>query len=452
MRYTRDFSTARMWPLMMKMALPSIVAQVVNMLYCLVDRVYIGHIRAIGTDALAGIGISSTIVILVSAFSAFAGNGGAPLAAIALGQQDDKEARRILGSSMFLLIVLTVLLLVPCYLFMEPILRATGASDATLPHACRYLSVYLTGTFFVMVTMGLNSFINAQGRPGIAMATVIIGALLNIILDPIFIFVFRMEVVGAALASVLSQAVGAIWVLRFLTSEKAELPLLRSCIRPDGRVIGRIMALGVSPFVMGSTESLIGFVLNRGLAVYGDIQVSAMAIMQGCMQLVSAPGTGFTTGIAPILSYNYGHGDKARVKECFRNCFLVMTGSNLVFVLWMILCPRFFGSFFTSDQALLDVVEHYMPLFLLGMTIFGMQRACQSTFISLNQPRVSLFIALLRKVFLLVPLALVLPRFLGLPGIYAAEAIADAVAATCCITIFLRLFPKILAGPGATRY
>ena len=452
MRYTRDFSTARMWPLMMKMALPSIVAQVVNMLYCLVDRVYIGHIHAIGTDALAGIGISSTIVILVSAFSAFAGNGGAPLAAIALGQQDDQAARRILGNSMFLMIAMTCLLLVPCYLFMEPILRATGASDATLPHAVEYLSVYLLGTFFVMVTMGLNPFINAQGRPGIAMSTVIIGAVLNIILDPIFIFVFHLNVIGAALASVLSQAVGAVWVLHFLTSKKAELPLLRSCIRPDGRVIKRIMALGVSPFVMGSTESLIGFVLNRGLAVYGDIQVSAMAIMQGCMQLVSAPGTGFTSGIAPVLSYNYGHGDKKRVKEGFRICFLVMTISNFVLILCMILWPRLFGSLFTSDKALLDVVARYMPLFLLGMTIFGMQRACQSTFIALNQPRVSLFIALLRKVFLLVPLALVLPHFWGLKGIYAAEAIADGVAATCCITIFCHLFPKILSGSVHSRY
>lgn len=193
MRYTQDFSTARMWPLMMKMALPSVIAQVVNMLYCIVDRVYIGHIREIGTDALAGVGICSAVVILISAFSAFAGNGGAPLAAIALGQQDDREARRILGNSTFLMIVLTVALLVPCYLFMEPILRATGASDATLPYAVRYLSVYLTGTFFVMVTMGLNPFINAQGRPGIAMATVIIGAVLNILLDPLFIFVLHMR-------------------------------------------------------------------------------------------------------------------------------------------------------------------------------------------------------------------------------------------------------------------
>lgn len=440
------FGSMPMLPLMMKMALPSILAQLVNMLYSLVDRIYIGHIEEVGTKALAGVGVCNTVIILISAFAQFTGGGGAPLAAIELGRGNRDKAERMMGNGCFLLLVLTVLLMVPVYLFLDPILYATGASAGTIEYARSYLSIYLVGTLAVMLTIGLNPFINAQGHPGTAMLSVLIGAVLNIVLDPVFIFVFGMEVSGAALATVLSQTVSALWILCFLLSRRAKLRLRRKNLRPEKKLIGSIAALGVSPFVMASTESIIGLVMNRGLAAYGDIYVSALTIMQSCMQIFSVPLSGFTQGASPVISYNYGHGNEKRVREGFHVIFAVMTTVNLVMTLWMILQPGLFAGIFTSDQELRETVCRIMPVFLAGMTVFGMQRACQTMFIALNQPGVSLFIALLRKIFLLVPLALILPHWFGVMGIYGAEAVADALAACCCILIFMNRFPKILRG------
>ena len=442
--YEERLGTDRMLPLVFRMALPSVAAQIVNLLYNLVDRIYIGHIPVIGTDALAGIGVTSSVIILISAFSSIVGGGGAPLAAIALGQGDRARAGKILGNGFVLLLLFTVITSLTAYVFMKPVLLFTGASERTIGYAVDYLSIYLLGTLFVEVSVGLNTFINTQGRPAIAMKSVLIGALLNIVLDPLFIFTFGMGVKGAALATIISQACSALWVVSFLTSKRASLRLERRYMRLDRRIVLGILALGISPFIMASTESLVGFVLNTGLKHFGDIYVSALAIMQSAMMLVSVPLTGFAQGFIPIVSYNYGHGNRARVKECFKVVLAVMFSFNFVLILLMILFPHIVASAFTSDDVLIETVERTMPVFLCGMTIFGLQRACQNMFVALGQAKVSVFIALLRKVILLVPLAIVLPHFMGLMGVYAAEGISDALAAICCTTIFAFQFPLIL--------
>ena len=442
--YEERLGTERMLPLVFKMALPAIAAQFVNLLYNLVDRIYIGHIPDIGTDALAGIGVTSAVIILISAFSSIVGAGGAPLAAIALGQGDRERAGKILGNGFILLIIFTLITSSIAYIFMEPILLFTGASGRTIGYATDYLSVYLLGTLFVELSIGLNTFINIQGRPAIAMYSVLIGAILNIALDPLFIFTFDMGVKGAAFATILSQACSAAWTLSFLTSGKASLRLERQYMKLHKSILFPVLALGISPFIMASTESLVSFVLNGTLERFGDIYVSALAIMQSAMMIVSVPLTGFAQGFVPIVSYNYGHHDFNRVKSCFKIALISMFSFNFVLIVFMILFPSVIAGAFTTDQKLITVVCQMMPIFLAGMTIFGLQRTCQNMFVALGQAKVSIFIALLRKVFLLVPLALVLPHIMGVHGVFAAEGISDATAAICCTLIFAFRFPKIL--------
>lgn len=443
--YEERLGTDPMLRLIFRMALPAVAAQFVNLLYAIVDRVYIGHIPGIGTDALAGVGVTMSIVILISSFSAIVGAGGAPLAAIALGQGNRERAGKILGNGFVLLLLFTVVTSSLAYLFMEPVLLLTGASEHTLGYAEDYLSVYLLGTLFVELSVGLNAFINTQGRPGIAMTSVLIGAAMNIVLDPVFIFGLDMGVKGAALATILSQACSAGWVLRFLFSRQASLPLERRYMKLDKGIVLSMLALGVSPFIMASTESLVGFVLNGSLKHFGDIHVSALAILQSAMQFASVPLVGFARGFVPVASYNYGHGYKDRVRSCFRISLITMFSFNFALMLLMICFPSVVASAFTDDEVLIGTVRCVMPVFLAGMTIFGLQRACQNMFVALGQARISIFIALLRKVILLIPLALLLPRFWGVNGIYAAEAISDATAAVCCTLLFAWKFPKILS-------
>lgn len=443
-KYEEKLGTEKMLPLVFRMAMPAVAAQIVNLLYNIVDRIYIGHIPGIGTDALAGIGVTSSVIILISAFAAIVSGGGVPLAAIALGQGDRDRAEKILGNGFILLLLFAVVASVLTYIFMEPVLLFTGASENTLGYASDYLSIYLTGTVFVLISTGLNGFINIQGRPGIAMLSIVIGAFLNIILDPVFIFAFGMGVKGAAVATVISQACSAAWVAGFLFSRKASLNLSGKYMHMDIRILGAVMGLGVSPFIMASTESLVGFVLNGSLKQFGDIYISALAIMQSAMQFGSVPITGFAQGVVPIISYNFGHDDKARVKECFRIAVITMFSFNALVMAAMVCAPGVVASMFTSDPQLIGTVKEMMPLFLSGMIIFGLQRACQNTFVALGQAKVSVFIALLRKVFLLVPLALLLPRIWGVHGVFAAESIADLTAAICCTVIFMATFPKIL--------
>ena len=443
-KYEERLGTASMLPLILKMALPGFAAQLINLLYSIVDRVFIGHIELIGTDALAGIGVTSSIIILISAFSQIVGGGGAPLASIALGKGDRERAHRILGNGFSLLVLFTLVTSGITYIFMEPLLRLIGASDATIGYATDYLSVYLTGTLFVMFATGLNSFINAQGRPGISMIAVIIGAILNIGLDPLFIYVFGMGVTGAALATVISQAVSAFIIVGFLVSDKATLKIKPKYLKPDIKIIGSLFALGIAPFIMASTESLVGFVLNGSLSGYGDIYVSTLTVMQSAMQFAAVPLSGFAQGFVPIVSYNYGKGNTDRVRLCFKYSVIIMFSFFVLTNLFMITFPEFVAGIFTDDTALIKTVGRMMPLFLTGMTIFGLQRTCQSMFVALGQAKISLFIALLRKVILLIPLALILPNFLGVKGVYLAESVADATSAICCTVIFALTFRKIL--------
>lgn len=442
--YEERLGTDRMLPLVFRMALPAVAAQIANLLYSIVDRIFIGHIPGIGTDALAGVGVTTSVIILISAFSSIVGGGGAPLAAIALGQGDRERAERILGNGFILLVSFTAVTSLPAYAFMKPLLLFTGASENTIGYATEYLSIYLLGTIFVQTATGLNSFISIQGRPGIAMCSILIGAALNIVLDALFIFGFGMGVKGAAIATVISQACSAAWVLRFLFSSEASLNLSRKYLKFSPAITLSILGLGISPFIMASTESLVGFVLNGSLKQFGDIYVSSLTILQSAMQFGSVPITGFAQGFVPIISYNYGHGYTARVRECFRISLITMFSFNAAIMLLMIIFPGQVASMFTSDALLQDTVRRMMPVFLTGMTIFGLQRACQNTFVALGQAKISLFIALLRKVILLVPLALILPSFWGVKGVFAAESMADATAAVCCTIIFMMTFPKIL--------
>lgn len=451
-RSDERLGTERMLPLVFRMALPSVAAQLVNLLYGIIDKVYIGHIPGIGGEALAGVGITTSVILFISAFSSLVGGGGSPLAAIQLGKGNKEAAGRILNNGFVMLMFFALICTTVPYVAMEPILRLAGADANTMIYAKDYLSIYLIGTVFVMISTGLNMFISCQGRPGVAMLSVVIGAVLNTALDPLFIFGFGLGVKGAATATVISQAISASWVLLFLFSKMAELRLDFKMMSPRLKVMGGIAALGISPFVMASTESLIGFTLNSQLRAYGDtLHVAALAVMQSAMQMVSIPLAGFSQGIIPVMSYNYGHGRVDRVKECFKITLAVMFSVNLVGMLFMILCPGLIGNMFTDDAGVVTIVKDYMPIFLAGMTIFGLQRTCQNTFVSLGQAKISLFIALLRKVILLIPLAYLLPLFMKVTGVYAAEAIADATAAILCTLIFIYQFPRILKNTNKSK-
>ena len=438
--------TERIGRLMVSMAVPSIIAQIINILYNIVDRIYIGHSPGVGAAALTGVGITFPIITLISAFSAFVGMGGAPLAAIWMGKGDRKHAEKILGSGACLLVIFTIVLMAVFYLFQKPFLYMFGASDATIGYSLDYMSIYLLGTLFVELALGLNPFIISQGRSRIAMISIVIGAVVNIALDPLFIFVFGWGVKGAAIATVLSQAVSAAWNVNFLMGKKSSLRLSFCNIRSDFRIMGQICSLGISPFIMRATESLISIVLNRGLQMYGgDLYVGSLTIMQSVLQLFSAPLTGFTQGVQPIISYNYGAGKFDRVKKLYRSMIAVSFTISFVANMTAMCFPALYASLFTNDEELIGLVSRVMPIFLFGMLFFGLQNGIQPTFLALGQAKISLFIAMFRKVILLVPLALVLPRFFGVMGIYYAEPVSDIIsAATACILFALNI-KKILS-------
>lgn len=439
-------ATAPIGKLMAAMAAPAIIAQLINILYSIVDRIYIGHIENVGAGALTGVGLTFPIITLISAFSAFAGMGGAPLAAIWQGKGDKEKAERILGNAVTMLLGFSAILMVVFYLFQKPFLYAFGASDATIGYAMEYLSIYLAGTVFVELALGLNPFLISQGRSKEAMVSIVIGAVINIVLDPIFIFVFEWGVKGAAIATVISQAVSAAWNVKCLVDKKAVLKIVPSQMRPDWKIIGRIGSLGVSPFIMRSTESLISVVLNRGLQLYGgDLYVGSLTIMQSVMQLFSAPLAGFTQGVQPIISFNFGAGNFERVKKTYKAMILISFAGSFILNMTAILIPEFYAGMFSNDAQLIELVGEVMPIFICGMLIFGLQCGIQPTFLALGQAKISLFIALLRKVILLVPLALILPEFWGVMGIYYAEPIADILSALTATALFMLNINKILS-------
>lgn len=444
--------TEKIGKLILSMGIPTLIAQVINLLYNIVDRMYIGHL--VGPEALTGVGLTLPVIMLISAFSAFVGAGGAPLAAIAMGQGDKKRAETILSNAVTMLVAFTVILMAVFFLIEKPFLYLIGASDVTYPYAGAYLRIYLLGTLFVQLVIGLNPFITAQGQSRTAMLSVLIGAVLNIALDPVFIFVFHMGVRGAALATIISQFASALWTMRFLLSGKTSLRIQAKYLKPQWRVIGSVAALGVSPFIMQSTESLISVVLSSGLQKYGgDIYVGSLTILQSVMQLINTPISGFTQGVQPILSYNYGAGNIERVRDTYKRIIIITTTASFVITLSAMLFPGMFARIFTDDLRLTAVVKKVMPIFVAGMLIFGVQMGCQTTFMGLGQAKISLFMALLRKVFLLVPFAIIFPMVTqNVLSIYFAECSADAIAAIICGIVFLCNIRKILEqGPVRSK-
>lgn len=437
---------ASMGSLIVGMAFPAILAQLINILYSIIDRIYIGHMEGVGASALTGVGVTFCITMFISAFSGFISQGAAPLTAIWLGKKDREHAERILGNSVTFLLVCTVVLMAFFYAFQRPLLYLFGASDVTIGYAVSYISVYLLGTVFVELALGLNAFIICQGQSRTAMLSVLIGAIANIILDPIFIFGLHFGVVGAAIATVISQALSALWIMTFLMGSKTTLKIRRTCLKPDKDILISILSLGISPFIMRATESFISIVLNHGLQIYGgDLYVGSMTIMQSVMQIFAAPIAGFTQGIAPVISYNYGARNFTRVKEVYRWMIGLCFGFLFLATVSTLIVPEWYASFFTEDAALVALVGKTMPVFMLGMLVFGLQNGIQPTFLALGQAKISLFIAVLRKIILLIPLAIILPRFFGVMGVYYSEPISDTLSAATASILFMYNIRKILS-------
>ena len=441
-------ATAPIGKLLFSLAVPAITAQVVNMLYNIVDRIYIGHIPEIGTAALTGVGITFPIITLISAFSSLIAMGGAPRASIAMGAHHKERAEEIMGNCFTALLALSVALTAVFQIFQEPILWAFGASENTIGYAMDYMRIYCLGTLFVQLTLGMNAYITAQGFTTVGMKTVLIGAGLNTVLDPIFIFAFDMGVQGAALATILSQAVSAAWVLRFLTSSRTKWHLRKQYLRPRRKVVLPCLALGLSPFIMQSTESLIAICFNASLLKYGgDPAVGAMTILTSIMQFAMMPLQGLTQGAQPIVSYNFGAHNPQRVRDAFRcllrACVIYSMG------LWILvqLFPRMFILIFNNSPQLVDYAVWALRIYMGATGIFGIQIACQQTFIALGNAKTSLFLAVLRKIILLIPLIYILPHFFADKAfaVFLAEPVADLLAVITTASMFSYQFRRAMA-------
>lgn len=433
--------------LLFRLALPAIAAQLVNMLYNIVDRIYIGHIPEVGATALTGVGVTFPVLMLISAFSSLIGMGGAPRASIKMGEQDTDGAEKILGNCFLLLLCFSAVLTAVFLIFGETLLLWFGASGQTLPFALDYMNIYVCGTVFVQMALGLNAFISSQGFAKESMLTVLIGAVINIGLDPLFIFGFGMGVRGAALATILSQGISCAWVLRFLFGRRTRLRLRRRNMRLKAGILLPVLALGVSPFIMQSTESLLTIAFNSSLQKYGgDLAVGAMTILSSVMQMLLMPLMGLTQGAQPIVGYNFGARDTGRVKKTFR--LLLISSLSFTALCWLgcMLFPGALASLFSSDASLRETSVWAMRIYFATVFVMGAQIACQQTFIAVGQAVSSLFLALLRKIILLIPLILVLPFFFQdkVFGVLLAEPVADFLATAVTVTLFSIQFPRIL--------
>lgn len=425
--------------LFFQMAIPTLVAQLVNLLYNIVDRMYVGRIKGIETLGLAALGVTFPIILLISAFAALVGMGGAPRAAIAMGKKDTDQAEKLLGNSITLLGVFAVVLSVIFYFTKDPILMVFGASKDSLPLASEYLGIYLFGTLFVMISFGLNMFITNQGFTLISMLTVIIGCGCNIVLDPIFIFAFDMGVKGAAVATVISQGISALFVVGFLLSKKSLIKIRLKNLRLSRTIMVSILSLGVSAFLMQATECLIQLVFNSGMQRYGnDDYVALMSIFFSISQVIVLPLSGFSQGAQPIIGYNHGARKHSRVRQTFRLLFTVNISLSVITVLTALLFPQIFISLFTDKASLINLGITPLRVFVFGLAIFGAQSSCQQTFLAVGEAKTSMFLAALRKIILLTPLALILPKLfgLGLWGLFLAEPISDILATVTTTIMF----------------
>lgn len=450
-RQNVDLGKGPVGKLLFSLALPTITSQIVNMLYNLVDRVYIGHmtpVDTVGKLALTGVGVCLPIILVISAFAALIGMGGAPRASIQEGRGDPRGAERIMGNAFTMLVLAALVLTVVFQLFAEPLLLTFGASGNTIGYALDYLRIYTLGTLFVQLTLGMNAYITAQGFTTVSMKTILIGAGLNIVLDPLFIFMLGMGVRGAALATILSQAVSALWVLRFLTGPRTKWRLRRENLRPRAKVVLPCLALGLAPFIMQSTESLISICFNASLLKYGDdTAVGAMTVLVSIMQLSMMPLQGLTQGCQPIVSYNYGARNPQRVRDAFRcllrACFLYSM------TLWLLveLMPQVFAGIFTPSPELRAYAARALRIYMAANGIFGIQIACQQTFIALGNAKAALFLAILRKIILLIPLIYILPHFFAdkVFAVFLAEPVADLLAVCTTAAMFAVQFKKSMA-------
>lgn len=431
--------------LLFKLALPAIIAQLVNVLYNIIDRIFIGKLPS-GELAMAGVGVAFPIITLITAFSSLIGMGGAPIAAIKMGEKDDDGAEKILSNSLSCIVIISIILTIGFSIFKEPILRAFGGSESTIGYAIDYIQIYLIGTICVQLSLGMNPFINTQGFAKVGMMTVMIGAVINIILDPIFIFTFGMGVKGAALASVIGQLVSAIWVLSFLFGKKSILKIRKKYLMPDMKVVLTIVSLGISPFIMQSTESLLLIAQNNQLLRFGgDLSVGAMTIMSSIMQIITLPVIGLCQGAQPIISYNYGAKNMNRVKKTFKLLLISCVSFTMIMTLTLLAFPGVFVGIFNKKPELMETTTWSIRIFFIGMTIFGAQIACQQTFLALGKAKISLMLASLRKIILLIPLTFIVPYFMEnkLVGTLAAEPISDILATLTTIITFYFVSKKI---------
>ncbi|WP_370786387.1 MATE family efflux transporter [Eubacterium ventriosum] len=440
--------TAPIGKLLLKLSIPTVIAQLINMLYNVVDRIYIGHIPGEGSLALTGVGVCMPIIMIVTAFAALISSGGAPRASICMGKQDNKSAEQILGNCFSLQIVVSIVLTVVLLIWNKDLLMAFGASKNTLGYATDYMHIYALGTLFVQLTLGMNAFITAQGFTTTSMVSVLIGAICNITLDPVFIFVFNMGVKGAALATVLSQAISTIWVVVFLSGKKTQLHLLKKYMDLKPKIFLPCVALGLATFIMQASESVVTVCFNSSLLHYGgDIAVGAMTILTSVMQFAMLPLQGIAQGSQPIASYNYGAKNADRVKKTFR--LLVITCLTYSTLLWAAvqIIPKVFVSIFTSDAKLVAFTAPMLKIYLGGLFLFGIQIACQITFTSLGKAVNSIIVAVVRKFVLLLPLIYIMPHVVSNPtiGVYMAEPIADIIAVLFTSVLFTFQFKKALA-------
>lgn len=441
-----DLGRDNIGKLLFSLAFPAILAQLINVLYNMVDRMYIGHIPGSGSIALTGVGVTMPVIMCISAFAALVSMGGAPRASIMLGKGRKEEAEKILGNCTSMLLIISVTLTAFILLCGRSVLLMFGASEETIPYAWAYMQIYACGTIFVQLALGLNAFINAQGYAKIGMMTVTIGAICNIILDPIFIFVLNLGVRGAAWATIISQSVSCIWILTFLTGRKSLLKIKRQNMNLDFGVVGACVSLGLAPFIMQFTESVLGVCFNTSLLKYGgNTAVGAMAILINVMQFSMLPLQGLTQGAQPIISFNYGAGNIDRVKKAFH--LLLRASICYSTLLWAVcmFAPTVFIVIFTNNAELTQFTAWAMRIYMAASLIFSIQISCQQTFIALGNAKTSVFLALLRKVLLLIPLIFILPRFFSnqVLAVFIAEPIADIIAVGTTTVLFTREYRKL---------
>ena len=434
--------------LLMKLALPTVAAQLINMLYNIVDRIYIGHIPGDGALALTGVGVCMPIIMIVSAFAALVGNGGAPRATIYMGKKDNDTAEKILGNCFIAQIIISAFLTMVLLIWNRDLLLAFGASENTINYAVAYMNIYAFGTVFVQLTLGMNLFITAQGFAKTGMLSVLLGAVTNIILDPVFIFGFHMGVRGAALATILSQALSCIWVLCFLFGKKTILRLKKRYMTVKKEILLPCLALGSSVFIMQSSESVISVCFNSSLLKYGgDLAVGAMTIFTSVMQFAMLPLQGLGQGAQPIISYNYGAGNKERVKGAFWLLLKCSMFYSVLFWAVVMLFPQMFVGMFTSDATLAAFTRDALKIYMAVVGLFGIQMACQITFGALGNAKASILVAVMRKFVLLIPLIYIMPAIFTADkarAVYMAEPVADTLAITFTGFLFFFQFRKVL--------